>query len=895
MKKNPMPSILKKTISKSDEEHDVEYEDTLIPLNDGPGESTSWCTSSDSSLVGDEEVTEMSLNTVDFLRDKSKLLDQRLSVEESDEEEMSDTDSIKLVGDWDRESDSQSDTDSYSAENRKVQPILSSLLAKREESDEHFDDNVLQFGRETQHQMEKHTPAEDMEPSVQVDVPDHIWKSPEFLKRKTVKEMISKSKSKEKVDSPSSGEEKDDDRLEMKVKDNSSDDSSSDSGLSGNGSVLSIPEGQLQAPLFSPNAKPQGMATPLGTSVPHIPNFASPQGKTGKKKLGKKQYDQEASIRPSTVAEGISRYNPLFYHASKQAPLVDRSYRSKKERIQAKKERKKLLAEERKRNQEFNKKLDQFFAFGGLAGDVDKEEEAEDTEIESTDPQSEDTESEKNIEGTSTDGSESDFFDDDSIDLIEGHTNVKKSSRKKKEKKGKKTNNKKKKVEKKRGRRTDYEIDDTTLEMETHSIPVAERVEAIFNNKELIFQQDEIPQQQETKKSDTSSRSKSKTRVRSKPQTSSYSVGPLKGGVQHTDPKKRSNSGGNLMTDPRPVLSGRRSNSVGSMKRHLNRKQEGGNIEGETGDPSSPPKGRPSRSNSGGSGKSSNTRRNSDEVARNRSNSTSDLFSTVTTRKERSKAAKLSDGWAEADDPRRALRKKRSCSVDGLSRSSHGAGEVVRSRQRRPERTLSMVSREIQARSSSKSPSAGRSTRVESERSVERDNNGNTKKPMSSREARSGSKSPSAMRRKGIESERPVEQDNNGSTKKPMSSREARSGSKSPSAMRRKGIESERPVEQDNNGNTKKPMSSREARSGSKSPSAFRRKRVDLGESKKSGTKQIVEEDDTGSPDEALRRTKVASTKEQKLSRSKRLQSPSDSKEPTRSRSKELRYGVKPA
>jgi hypothetical protein len=860
MKKNPMPSILKKTISKSDEEHDVEYEDTLIPLNDGPGESTSWCTSSDSSLVGDEEVTEMSLNTVDFLRDKSKLLDQRLSVEESDEEEMSDTDSIKLVGDWDRESDSQSDTDSYSAENRKVQPILSSLLAKREESDEHFDDNVLQFGRETQHQMEKHTPAEDMEPSVQVDVPDHIWKSPEFLKRKTVKEMISKSKSKEKVDSPSSGEEKDDDRLEMKVKDNSSDDSSSDSGLSGNGSVLSIPEGQLQAPLFSPNAKPQGMATPLGTSVPHIPNFASPQGKTGKKKLGKKQYDQEASIRPSTVAEGISRYNPLFYHASKQAPLVDRSYRSKKERIQAKKERKKLLAEERKRNQEFNKKLDQFFAFGGLAGDVDKEEEAEDTEIESTDLQSEDTESEKNIEGTSTDGSESDFFDDDSIDLIEGHTNVKKSSRKKKEKKGKKTSNKKKKVEKKRGRRADYEIDDTTfLEMETHSIPVAERVEAIFNNKELIFQQYEyeIPQQQETKKSDTSSRSKSKTRVRSKPQTSSYSVGPLKGGVQHTDPKKRSNSGGNLMTDPRPVLSGRRSNSVGSMKRHLNRKQEGGNIEGETGDPSSPPKGRPSRSNSGGSGKSSNTRRNSDEVARNRSNSTSDLFSTVTTRKERSKAAKLSDGWAEADDPRRALRKKRSCSVDGLSRSSHGAGEVVRSRQRRPERTLSMVSREIQARSSSKSPSAGRSTRVESERSVERDNNGNTKKPMSSREARSGSKSPSAMRRKGIESERPVEQDNNGSTKKPMSSREARSGSKS--------------------------------------PSAFRRKRVELGESKKSGTKQIVEEDDTGSPDEALRRKKVASTKEQKLSRSKRLQSPSDSKEPTRSRSKELRYGVKPA
>jgi hypothetical protein len=573
--------------------------------------------------------------------------------------------------------------------------------------------------------MEKHTPAEDMEPSVQVDVPDHIWKSPEFLKKKTAKEKISKSKIKRKADSPSSGKDNDqefeaDDRLQLKVMD----DSSSESSLSGNGSVLSIPEGQLQAPLFSANPKPQGMATPVGTSVPHIPKFASPLGKNGKKKLGKKQYDQETSIRPSSVPEGISRYNPLFYHESTQAPLVDRSDRSKKERTQAKKERKKLLAEDRKRNQEFNKKLDQFFAFGGLAGDADKEEEAEDTEIETTYLQNEDTESEKNTEGISTDDSESDFFDDDSMDSIEGHTNVKKSSRKRK---GKKTNNKKKKVEKKRGRRTDYEIDDTTLEMETPSIPVAERVEAIFNNKELIFQQYEIPQQQETK-------SKSKTRVRSKPQTTSYSVGPLKGGVRRTDPKNRSNSGGSLMIDPRPVLSSRRSNSFGSLKRTVNRKQEGGNIKGETGDPPPPPKVRPSRA-----------RRNSDAVARNRSNSTSGLSSAVTARKERSKAAKLSDGWAEEDDLRRVHRKKRSCSVDGLPRSSDGAGEVVKSKQRRPERTLSFSSREAQARSGSKSPSAFRSKRVESERTVERDNNGNTKKPMSSREARSGSKSRSGL------------------------------------------------------------------------------------------------------------------------------------------------------
>lgn len=934
MKKETMPSILKQADTipqvKSDaaddfeeEDFDVEYEDTEIPvryvpreLNSQLEESNSWCGSSVSSLITDGD-DGLDIDVQPEIAKKLMLEHQTsFGVEELDDD-VSDTDSRHLVDKWEKESDSQSETDSSSAEIRRAQLRLSSLLAKGEENDDNQDEDVLQFGGKAPVEFDELTPKDQMVPSIQVDVPDHIWQSPEFLKKKILqKEKKVKSKNKKKADTPSAKEQK-----------ASADDSSSESSLSENiGSVQSIPEEQLQAPLYSTSLTPsEEMATPVAKTpeaLGQVANvIATPPGKLAKKKLGKQQYEKEESVRPASLPEDISRYNPLFYRESKQGPLIDHSYRSKKEKTQAKKERKKQLAEERKRHQEFNKKLDQFFAFGGLAGDAGEHAQAsvlEDEQNEPIDTQQENTtdSDEIDIDGTTSDESESsDFFDDDSMDSIEGFTNVKKTSRTKKQKKSytnnnkKKASNKKKKVEKKRGRQADYEIDDPGMETEAPAIPVDERVEAIFNNKELIFQQYEIPPV------DESTKLKASSRGRSKPRSETEFSGPLKGGDRRSGLTKRANSGGNLMVDRRPALEQRRSNSFGSLKRSVvARKQEDIRTKKESGDPQTPSKtklsGEESRS---GSQKLSTARRRPDASGeKKRSNSLGGLSSAVAaTRKERSKASKLADSMHDPNDPQRVVRRKRSSSVDGLFGSRHDTGKG-KSRQKKPDASSSH-----EGKSNSKFPSALQRQRKEpSDGSVELDKSGHRKK--ASREGRTASKSPSALR--GKRPEVGVEIDKSGHTRKSSSSRDGRTGSKSPSALRGKRPEQEGSGELGWSGHTKKTAASRDgqgggskspsalrskrldaekARSGSKSPSALKSKRVELGETKKSPAKEVDEPNDEGSPDEALRRKKIASGKDKKStrSRSRELRIPTtkssdSSKETKLSKSKEMRNGA---
>eukprot|EP00980_Cylindrotheca_fusiformis_P016855 scaffold5088_cov98-Cylindrotheca_fusiformis.AAC.6 len=765
------------------------YEDTEIPVHDEHAvlnsfhESASFCGSSVSSVISDDEELLLDIMSADARGEK--LLEQSVGDGE-DDDEVSDTDSRLLVHEWNQESDSQSDSDSTSTERQPLPKRISSLLAKDGENDENNYDDELQFYDGAPAKEGCQIPEQEVKEEVEVDVPDHIWETPKIPKKNIAsKDTKAKTKHKKKTTSKDINEDvHPDEKPDL-------DDSSSESSFS------SFPEGQLEATVSSVAATPsEGVSTPLAnTGIDQIP-YISP-GKIGKKKLGKTQYDQEEYAPPSVIPDGISRYNPLFYRESKQAPLVDHSYRSKKEKIQAKKERKKQLAEDRKRTQEFNKKLDEFFALGGIAGD---EEEPKDDAAEGMDEEAGNEEAGNEtgmVEDSSGDeSSEFDFFDDDSLDSIEGFTTVKKTNRRKKAKKASSSSNhkkkaaqKKKKVEKKRGRRLDYEIDDPTLETEKPpSISIAERVEAIFNNKELIFQQYDYPAEEVEGKS-SSSHSKGKSKGRKGERTDVTS--------RRNSMKERSNSGSNLLVDRRSVLSGRRSNSFGSLKPNVARRQEGRHGEARTG----------SSSHSSGE--------------KRRSNSIGTLAPIVKTR-DRSRGLKIGDNTSAEHGHKRSMRRN---SLDDLRISSHE--KSARSKQRRPDKVAgadsgSRHSRSPQRHNQADSAGIGRS--------------GHTKKPASLRgDIRAASKSIFALwGKKAVSAEENIVQ-----TEKAPESPRDRTDSKSPSALRGKRLESE-------SNHSKK--SSREGRSGvsaeegnvqaekggdsksrtsSKSPSVLRGKRLD--------------------------------------------------------------------
>ncbi|CAJ1966005.1 unnamed protein product [Cylindrotheca closterium] len=454
----------------------VDQEDVLIPLKSEDGSQDGVPRINYASSVGslsEAEISELSVGEVN------------LSFPTGDSDDESDADSRNLI-DWEADADSQGDTDSHSSESNKASRVLvhrlSSLLEKGHDATENDDteDELL-----LQSDYQNANIRTESPPTVPLGVPDYIWKSPESLKKKTIKvgsSKSTKSKAKKKVVT--------DDRID--------EESLSDGSSFGNGSVHSVPQDQIQKQLIFPDARtPEQLSTPVEESVP-LPDVVAiatpPQG--GKKKLGKKQYLMDVSDEASGT---VSRYNPMFYSSSKQGPLVDHSYRSKKEKLMAKKERKKVIREERERLQAFNKTMD-FFAEKGLEGDG--EEEGGDAWNEAlptapTPPATPSAESEADTTSTeeSSGSYDSLMFDDDfsiaSMDSIEGVTKVKKSSRKKKGKKatGKKKSGKKKKIEKKRGRRVDYEPDDDEyVEPERPRISIEERVEAIFTNRELIYQ-----------------------------------------------------------------------------------------------------------------------------------------------------------------------------------------------------------------------------------------------------------------------------------------------------------------------------------------------------------------------------------------------------------------------
>lgn len=364
---------------------------------------------------------------------------------------------LMVSDEWDQESESSLESEGVDG-GRNIYPMISSLLIKhdsldgQEDQDDEVlvDDLILSFSglshskQPNSHQGESISKGSNHS-IVKVEVPDFIWKSPDFLPKKTMKKKKSHKIVPPMPNLPSPQKSPDDERP-------------TDISLA----ISSIGE------MTTPAQKMAFISTDTSFLNPPGISHTTPS----KQNSGKEEY---------TVMPGrISRYNPLFYIDCKSLPLIDHSNRSKKQIAQAKRERKKLLAEERKKTQAFFSKLDSFFAIGGIAGDEKKG---------------------ATIDSHLKEGKADEDCDDESVfsfDSVEV-TGMKKTSRKTKAKskraKATKKTGKKKQAEKKRGRRVDYEVDDESLKKEHDqptSINVAERVEAIFSNRNLIFEQYDI-------------------------------------------------------------------------------------------------------------------------------------------------------------------------------------------------------------------------------------------------------------------------------------------------------------------------------------------------------------------------------------------------------------------
>lgn len=406
-------------------------------------------------------------------------LDSEASSSDNDEYDDYSRKVLMVSDEWDQESESSLESEGVDG-GRNIYPMISSLLINddsldgQEDQDDEvlLDDLILSFSglshskQQNSHQGESISKGSNHS-IVKVEVPDFIWKSPDFLPKRTVKKKSQ---------------------------------------------IIVPPMPNLPSPLKSPDDERPTDISPAISSIGEMTtpaqkmafistdtSFLNPPGiyhtTPSKQKSGKEEY---------TVMPGrISRYNPLFYIDCKSLPLIDHSNRSKKQIAQAKRERKKLLAEERKKTQAFFRKLDSFFAIGGIAGDEKKG---------------------ATIDSHLKEGKAEEDCDDESVfsfDSVEV-TGMKKTSRKTKAKskraKATKKIGKKKQAEKKRGRRVDYEVDDELLEKEQdqpNSINVAERVEAIFSNRNLIFEQYDMLDRR-CRQSNRQSRGKSRTQKQRK-------------------------------------------------------------------------------------------------------------------------------------------------------------------------------------------------------------------------------------------------------------------------------------------------------------------------------------------------------------------------------------------
>ncbi|KAL3938988.1 MAG: hypothetical protein SGBAC_006201 [Bacillariaceae sp.] len=924
MKANNIPSTFpnpntteKSQLSEESFEDFDSQEDVHMPLNDDDGSQSAQKFHYASSVgsLSEGDISELSLGEVN--RSHS------FPTGESDEE--SDADSRNLIPDW--EDDAHSDVDSLSSDSniqsKNDQMLrLSALLESNYEETENDDDEnelLLQSAPQNANTLE-HTfeerQQESTPPKVPLGVPDYIWQSPEALKKKSVEigtSKSAKSKGKKKI------------VKEYKI----DEESLSDGSLLDGGSVLSAPLDQVQTALFESDARTpeQLVSTPVKDSLPpNVIAIATPPH-IGKKKLGKKEY----LIEVSEEGDGtISRYNPMFYSSSKHEPLVDHSYRTKKEKLQSKKERKKVIREERERLQAFNKTMD-FFAETGLEGDG--KEEGNDTGNEAlltpaSPPPAPNAESEADTTTEESSGSyDSLMFDDDfsiaSMDSIEGVTRAKKSSRKKKGKKaaGKKKSGKKKKMEKKRGRRADFEPeDDADLEPERPRISIEERVEAIFTNKELIYQSHADvekfnPEEGRVVKSRVKVKSKA-ARARSR----SRSIDPK----DNRGRLERPRSSGTLGSDIKRGM-GKRSASTRSMKGtdygdaspdvKLHRAESGGsNKSAGKGRP------RPVRPKSGGK--------------KTRSNSLSALTTNLKTLREAASLADFggkglgSDMIALSDHVPSKGHGKRSAR-EGLSKSDHGSKSDRKSgnllsksnhengtgtrvmRGKRPDRLrpLSKSPNVIRDRrnSKSKSPSLMQRKKLDTTgRSVSRSPSAMQRKKLEAREEsmrnfeqilgkRDHSKSPSNYKKK-VEVRR---------EKKPESSRTMSKSPKSkrdrlsPSSLRLKRQESgesyqSKDPDEDLTMAEEKPKSSRRSGKASEAeqeelkPESTRRKSKhpmerqetfeDEGQKPESNRiksrphmepDEEIEEEELKPEDDGIRRRKVASDKERKRSRSR--------------------------